>query len=110
LIPAALLFVTATLVLLNAVVLLSPAFFAAWVGLFPWVAMLGSLAFIIGIVLGLVIIGSFVLFLLGFRVFAVFLVFPAAILSLLIGGGFIAGLLTGVVAALLIIANQRHFP
>jgi hypothetical protein len=47
---------------------------------------------------------------LGFRVLAAFLVFPAAIVSLLIGGGFIAGVIIGVLASLLVIFSQRLHP
>lgn len=109
-IPAALLLIAAGLIVANAIALLSPPFFSFWTELFPWVAALGSLGFILGVILGLVVVGGFVLLLLGFRVLAVFFVFPAAILSLLIGGGFIVGLMIGVVASLLVIANQRHYP
>jgi hypothetical protein len=106
-VPAALIGIAGALILFNAVALLSPVFFAAWVGVFPWVLPLGYFGFIIGVVLALVIIGGLVLFFLGFRVIAALLVFPAAIVSLIIGGGFIAGLLIGVLAALLVVAAQR---
>jgi len=109
-VPAALFLIAAGLIVANAIALLSPPFFSVWTGLFPWVAALGSLGFILGVILGLVVVGGFVLLLLGFRVLAVFFVFPAAILSLLIGGGFIVGLMIGVVASLFVIANQRHYP
>jgi hypothetical protein len=109
-IPAALFLTAAALIVFNAAALLSPAFFSAWVGLFPWVAPFGYFGFILGAILGLVIIGGLILFFLGFRVLAAFLVFPAAIASLFIGGGFIAGVIIGVLASLLILVSQRLHP
>ena len=105
--PAALFFTAAALIAFNGIALLSPAFFSTWVGIFPWVAPLGYFSFIFGIILGLVIIGGLALFFFGFRVLAAFLVFPAAIVSLLIGGGFIAGLIIGVLASLFVIFSER---
>jgi len=109
-VPAALFFIAAALIVFNGAALLSPVFFAAWIGIFPWVAPLGYFGFILGAILGLVIIGGLVLFFLGFRVLAAFLVFPTAIVSLLIGGGFIAGAIVGVLASLLVIITQRLHP
>jgi hypothetical protein len=106
-VPAGLFLAAAVLIMLNGVALLSPAFLSAWVGIFPWVAPLASVGFILGAILGLVIIGGLVLFLLGFRIFGAFLVIPAAIVSLFIGGGFIVGLLIGVVSSLLVLLTQR---
>jgi len=106
-VPAALFLTAAVLIIFNAIALLSPAFLSAWVGLFPWVAPLASFAFILGAVLGLVILGGLVLFLLGFRILAAFLVIPAAIVSLFIGGGFIVGVIVGVVSSLLVLMNHR---
>jgi len=106
-IPASLFFIAAGLIVFNAIALLSPAFFLAWVGMFPWVGALGYFGFILGTVLGLVIIGGLVLYFLGFQVVAAFLIFPAAIVSLFIGGGFIAGAIIGVLASLLVIFTQR---
>jgi hypothetical protein len=109
-IPAALFFIAASLIAFNGIALLSPAFFSIWAGVFPWVGPLGYFSFVLGIVLGLIIIGGLVLFFLGFRVLAALLVFPAAIASLFIGGGFIAGLMIGVLASLLVIYSQRLQP
>ena len=103
-------FIAAALIVFNGAALLSPVFFAAWIGIFPWVAPLGYFGFILGAILGLVIIGGLILFFLGFRVLAAFLVFPTAIVSLLIGGGFIAGAIVGVLASLLVIITQRLHP
>lgn len=101
--PAALLFIAAGLIVANGIALLSPVFFAIWVGFFPWVAPISSFGFILGIVLGLVILGGVVMYFLGFRALAAFLVIPSAIASLLIGGGFIIGLIMGVLAAIVIL-------
>lgn len=107
--PAALLFVAAILIFANGAALLSPAFFATWAGFVPWVATLGSFAFILGVMLGLVLFGALVLIFLGFRVLAAFVIFPTAIVSLFIGGGFIAGLILGVLAGLLLLLNEGRW-
>ena len=106
-VPAALFLTAAVLIIFNGIALLSPAFLSAWAGIFPWVAPLASFGFILGAILGLVIIGGMVLFLLGFRILGAFLVIPAAIVSLFIGGGFIVGLLIGVVSSLLVLLYHR---
>jgi len=106
-VPAALFLTAAVLIIFNGVMLLSPAFLSAWVGVFPWVAPIASLGFILGAILGLVIIGGLVLFLLGFRILGAFLVIPAAVISLFIGGGFIIGLMIGVVSSMLVLLSQR---
>lgn len=105
-VPAALFLSAAVLIVLNGVALLSPAFMSAWVGIFPWVAPLAPFGFILGAILGLVIVGALVLFLLGFRILGAFLVIPAAIVSLFIGGGFIVGLMIGVVSSLLVLSQR----
>jgi hypothetical protein len=102
--------VSAGLIIANAVALLSPNFWAVWVGFLPWVGFLGSFAFILGIMLGLVLIGAVVMLLLGFRVLAAFVIFPTAIVSLFIGGGFILGVILGVLAGLLLIINGTWHP
>ncbi len=101
--PAAMLFIAAGLIFANAVALLYPPFFFTWIGFFPWVAQLGSFAFILGIVLGIVLLGAVILFLLGFRVLAAFVIFPTALVSLLIGGGFLAGLILAVLAGVILL-------
>jgi hypothetical protein len=108
-VPAALLLIAAALVFFNAAALLSPVFFAAWVAVFPWVAAFGPFGFILGVILGLVLLGGLVLIFLGFRVLAAFIVLPAAIVSLFIGGGFLAGLIIGVLAALLVLITEKFW-
>jgi hypothetical protein len=109
-VPIILFSIAAALIAINGVALLSPVFFAIWVGFFPWVIPLGYFSFILGIILGLVIIGGLVLYFIGFRVLSAFLVFPAAIVSLFIGGGFIIGVIIGVFASMLVIMKQRWRP
>jgi hypothetical protein len=87
--------------------LLWPSFYAAWVGLFPWVAQLGSLSFILGIILGLVIDMGVVAYSLGARVESAFIILPTAIISLFIGGGFLAGLIIAVLTGIFIMMNER---
>lgn len=108
--PAALFFIAAALIGLNAAALLSPVFFAAWVSVFPWVIPIGYFSFILGMILSLIIIGALALYFLGFRVLSAFLVFPAAIVSLFIGGGFLVGVIIGVLGALLVVFTQRLYP
>jgi hypothetical protein len=107
--PVALLFIAASLIVANGLALLSPVFFAIWSGYFPWIIPISSFGFILGIVLGLIILGGIVMYFLGFRALAAFLVIPSAIVSLFIGGGFIIGLIVGLLAAVLVILTPR-FP
>lgn len=102
-----LLIVSAALIFVNAAALLWPSFFATWVLFFPWVLSLGSFNFILGVVLGMIILGAAFLYMLGFRVLAAFMVFPAAVVSLFIGGGFIVGLVIGVVTGIYMIMNEK---
>ena len=103
----ALLLTSAALIFANAWVLLWPAFFATWVGYFPWVAQLGNFSFILGVVLGMVIVGAVILYMLGFKVLSAFMVFPTAILSLFIGGGFLVGLILAVLTGIFMIMNGK---
>ena len=104
-----LLIISAALIFANATALLWPAFFATWVTFFPWVTVLGSFSFILGVVLGLVILGAVFLYMLGFRVLSAFMVFPAAIVSLFIGGGFIVGLVLAVLTGIFMIMNEKYW-
>lgn len=95
--------VAAALIFTNGAALLSPAFFAVWGSYLPWLASLGSIGFILGIMLGLVLLGALVLIMLGFRVMAAFVIFPTALVSLLIGGGFVIGAVLAVIAGILLL-------
>ena len=104
----ALLTISAALIWFNAdALVLWPAFYATWVGIFPWVAQLGDLSFILGVILGLVIDMAVVMFAFGFRAESAFIVFPTAIISFLIGGGFLAGLIIAVLTGIFIMMNER---
>ena len=99
----ALLTISAVLIWLNADLLLDwPDFYAFWVGIFPWIIALGSLSFILGVILGLVIDMAVVMFAFGLRVEAAFIVIPTAIISFFIGGGFLAGLIIAVLTGIFI--------
>src|SRR5208283_1162645 len=103
-----LLSISASLIFFNAEALLWwPAIFEPWISLFPWVVQLGSLNFIIGIVLGLVIDIAIFVYMLGFRLLSAVVILPTAILSLFIGGGFLFGLIIAVLTGIFIIKNEK---
>jgi len=102
-VPVVLVGIAAALISINGAAFLSPTFFAVWSSYLPWIAFLGSLAFILGVILGIVLLGALILILLGYRVMSAFLIFPTAIISLLIGGGFAVGALLAVIAGILLI-------
>jgi len=95
--------VAGLLILANAALLVNTFFASIWVFLFPFILGIGglSVAFAVGVITGLIVlIGSF-LFLLGFGITGAIIVFPAAVISFLMGGGFVAGLVLGIIAGLL---------
>ena len=98
---------SSVLIFANADLLLWPPFFIPWTGFFPWVAALGNFGFILGVVLSFVISGAIFLYMIGYRVLAAFMIFPTAIVSFFIGGGFFVGLILGVFAGILMIMNGR---
>ncbi|HXX73007.1 MAG TPA: zinc-ribbon domain-containing protein [Candidatus Acidoferrales bacterium] len=91
------------LVILNAAALLAPGFYVMWVGVFFWLPALGppSLAFAIGVIIGLILVIGSILMLLGYGTIGSIVVFPMAVLSLIIGGGFVAGFVLGVLGGIL---------
>jgi len=94
------------LIILNAAALLSSGFFVMWSGVFFWLPILDpsathALAFVIGAIVGLILVIGSILMLLGYGTIGSIVVFPLAVLSLLIGGGFIAGFLLGVLGGIL---------
>jgi hypothetical protein len=103
-----LLSISAALIWFNAeLLLLWPEFYMAWAELFPWIDQLGPLSFILGVILALVIDMAVVLYSFGLRVESAFIVFPTAIISLFIGGGFIAGLIIAVLTGIFIMMNEQ---
>jgi hypothetical protein len=91
------------LVILNAAALLSPGFYSLWTGVFFWLPAIGpaSLSFAIGAIIGLILVIGSILMLLGYGTIGSIVVFPLAVLSLLIGGGFVAGFVLGVLGGIL---------
>jgi hypothetical protein len=77
------------------------------VAFFPWIAELGPLSFILAIILGLTIDMGVIVYSLGARVEAAFIVFPSAMISLFIGGGFLAGLIIAVLTGIFIVMNEN---
>jgi hypothetical protein len=94
------------LIILNAAALLSTSFYNLWVGVFFWIPVIDpsathSLIFIIGAIIGLILVIGSVLMLLGYGTIGSIVVFPLAVLSLIIGGGFVAGFVLGVLGGIL---------
>ena len=101
--PAVFVAIAAGLVIANAIALLSPAFTTFWGAFLPWVPALSSFNFILGIILGLILFVAVIMIFLKFRVLAAFVIFPTAILSLFIGGGFFAGGILGIIGGILLL-------
>jgi multisubunit Na+/H+ antiporter MnhB subunit len=57
----------------------------------------------------MIIIGAVFLYMLGFKVLSAFMIFPTAIVSLFIGGGFWAGLIIGVVTGIFMIMHEKRW-
>ena len=94
------------LVLLNAAALLSNSFYSMWVGVFFWIPVIDTspqhgLIFAIGAIIGLILVIGSILMLLGYGTIGSIVVFPLAVLSLIIGGGFVAGFVLGVLGGIL---------
>jgi hypothetical protein len=107
------------LVLLNAGLLLAWQFYGGsflWANIFFWICRLdgqpvcpllsgstatGSISFVIGAVIGLIIIIGSILMILGYGTIGSIVIFPMAIFSLIIGGGFIAGFVLGIVGGIM---------
>ena len=101
--PVILVGVGAALIFANAGALLWPSFFAVWTAWLPWVGFIGNFGFILGVMLGLILLGAIILMLLNYRVMSAFVIFPTAIVSFFIGGGFVLGALLAVLAGILLI-------
>ncbi len=101
--PAALVAIAAGLIVANGIALLSPGFFATWSAFLPWLPAFGSFGFILGVVLGLDLAGAIIMVFLKFRILAAFVIFPTAILSFFIGGGFVLGIILAVLGGILLL-------
>jgi len=93
-------------VILNAGSLLSQSFYNMWVSAFFWIPVIDNspthgLIFVLGAIIGLVLLVGSILMLLGYGTIGSIVVFPMAVLSLLIGGGFVAGFVLGVMGGIL---------
>jgi hypothetical protein len=93
------------MIIINAAALLSLNFYNAINGIFPWIAFFGAfppwMLVAIGLVLGIIICLGAVLMILGYGTIGAVVVFPAAVISLILGGGFIAGFIIGIVGGIL---------
>ena len=97
------------LVILNAAALLATTFYNLWVGVFFWIPVIDNpitdpshgLIFAIGAIIGLILVIGSILMLLGYGTIGSIVVFPLAVLSLIIGGGFVAGFVLGVLGGIL---------
>ena len=101
--PVFLVLIGAALIFANAAALLWSSFFLTWATWLPWVGFLGNFGFILGIMTGLILLGAVILMLLNFRVMSAFVIFPTAIVSFFIGGGFILGAVLAVLAGIILI-------
>jgi len=94
------------LVILNAAALLSNSFYNMWVTVFFWIPVIDTspthgLIFAIGAIIGLILVIGSILMLLGYGTIGSIVVFPLAVLSLIVGGGFVAGFVLGVLGGIL---------
>ncbi len=104
----ALALVSAILILLNAAALLSPSFWGPpinWSGIFWWLggsSGLGqSIAVLIGLVAGFTVMTGGIMMLMRRGAIGASVALPFAALSLIVGGGFLAGAVLGIVAGIL---------
>ncbi len=98
--------VAGILVVLNAGALLSQSFYNMWVSAFFWIPAIDNspthgLIFVLGAIVGLVLLVGSILMVFGYGTIGSIVVFPMAVLSLIIGGGFVAGFVLGVVGGIL---------
>jgi apolipoprotein N-acyltransferase len=97
--------IAAILIIINSAALLSAGFYALWSGVFPWIIFFGAfppwVLVAIGLILGIVVAIGSILMVLGYGTIGAVVVFPAAVISLILGGGFIAGFILGIVGGIL---------
>jgi len=93
------------MIILNSAALLSLGFYNFWAGIFPWIPFFGAfppwVLFAIGIILGVIVCIGSVLMILGYSTIGAVIVFPSAIFSLILGGGFIVGFVLGIVGGIM---------
>jgi hypothetical protein len=111
--------VSGILVLLNAGLLLAWQFYGGtflWANIFFWICNIdrstgcplpsgstatGTISFVIGAIIGLIIIVGSIMMILGYGTIGSLIIFPLAVFSLIIGGGFIAGFILGIIAGIM---------
>ena len=97
--------VAAILIIINAAALLSTGFYNSLSGVFPWITYFGPsppwMLVSIGLILGVIVAIGSVLMILGYGTIGSVVVFPAAVISLILGGGFIAGFILGIISGIL---------
>jgi hypothetical protein len=111
--------VSGILVLLNAGMLLAWQFYGGtflWANIFFWICKIdgqpvcplssgstatGNITFMLGAVIGLIIIVGSIMMILGYGTIGAVVIFPLAVFSLLIGGGFIAGFVLGIIGGIM---------
>jgi hypothetical protein len=112
-------------VLLNAALLLAWQFYGGtflWANIFFWICRLdsqpacplpsgstatGSISFVIGAVIGLVIIIGSILMIFGYGRTAASIIFPMAVFSLIVGGGYMVGFALGIVGTIVGLMEGR---
>jgi hypothetical protein len=102
--------VAGIMIILNAAALLSQGFYNIWIGIFPWISNFGAfppwVLFAVGIILGVITCIGSVLIIIGYETIGSVIVFPVAIISLIIGGGFIVGFVLGIVGGILALIGR----
>jgi len=97
--------ISGIMIIINAAALLSNSFYTWMAGIFPWITYFGPfppwMLVAIGIVLGVIVCLGAVLMIMGYGTIGSVVVFPAAVISLILGGGFIAGFVLGIVGGIL---------
>ena len=101
----ALVLVAGILVILNSAALLAPGFYGPpvnWSAIFFWLPVIGpSYGFALGVIIGLVLVMASIIMVLRSGALADIIIIPFAIFSLIIGGGFIAGMLLAIVGGII---------
>lgn len=108
-IPVILSLLSGILVILNAAALLSPSFWSMWSSVFFWLPTIGqAYAFMIGAIIGLTLVLGAIVMALSNGALADVIIFPFAVFSLMIGGGFIAGMLLGILAGIVALIRRSR--
>jgi hypothetical protein len=101
--------VAGVLVLVNSAALLAPSFWSLWSATFFWLPAIGpTYAFMVGAMIGVTLVLGAIIMALSNGALADVIIFPFAIFSLMIGGGFIAGMLLGIVSGILALVRRNR--